>query len=151
MLTAADLESIRCLMFRYAFYVDEREHGLLGDMFALGAIKSNKGEVGKGLVGADAVRQAYDRNNKVMPNGTAGTKHLVTNVSIDPHQSRDAPVLSTSVFSVYQATDRLPLQPIVMGRYEDQFILGAGRWRFAEKKIVVDLIGDLSDHLTITL
>ncbi|MBK8800368.1 MAG: hypothetical protein IPM07_30625 [Anaerolineales bacterium] len=45
----------------------------------------------------------------------------------------------------------LPLQPIVMGRYEDRFVLDGDVWRFDEKSILVDLMGNLSEHLNIQL
>jgi hypothetical protein len=40
-----------------------------------------------------------------------------------------------------------PLQAIACGRYEDAFERTAGRWRFADRLIVLDLVGDLSHHL----
>jgi hypothetical protein len=40
-----------------------------------------------------------------------------------------------------------PLQPIVAGRYLDRFARVDGAWRFAERRILVDLVGDLSRHL----
>ena len=97
MLTAMDIQEIKNLMYTYARCVDQRDHVRLGEMFAKGAIKSNRGEVGRALAGADVVRAAYDRNNKVMPDGTAGTKHLVTNITVSPRQDRAAPVVATSV------------------------------------------------------
>lgn len=151
MLTVYDIQAIKNLMFTYAYYVDEREHERLGEMFARGAIKSNKGEVGAGLVGAKAVREAYDRNNKEMEDGKAGTKHLITNIRIEPQQSRNAVVVAYSYFTVCQATPRLPLQPIVMGSYKDCFVRDERTWRFAEKFIFVDLIGNLAEHLNIEL
>jgi len=151
MLTALDIQEIKNLMYTYALCVDQRDHARLGEMFAKGAIKSNRGEVGGALVGADNVRAAYDRNNKVMTDGTAGTKHLVTNITISPRQDRDAAVVATSYFTVCQATPVLPLQPIVMGRYEDRFVLDGEAWRFDEKIIFVDLMGNLDEHLNIEL
>jgi hypothetical protein len=41
----------------------------------------------------------------------------------------------------------LPLQPIAAGRYHDRFAFGDGRWRFAERRVFVDLVGDVSRHL----
>ena len=150
MLSAVDVQEIKNLMYTYALYVDQREHVRLGEMFAKGAIKSNRGEVGGALVGADVVRAAYDRNNKLMPDGTAGTKHLVT-YQHSPTPARESPVVATSYFTVCQATPALPLQPIVMGRYEDRFVLEDDNWRFDEKIIFVDLMGNLSEHLNIQL
>ena len=48
---------------------------------------------------------------------------------------------------MFQATEALPLQPIITGRYEDKFERVDGRWRYTEKKFFVDLVGDLSQYL----
>jgi hypothetical protein len=54
-----------------------------------------------------------------------------------------------SSYTVLQAVESTPLQPIIAGRYRDRFVRGADRgWRFAERRFVVDLVGDLSRHLT---
>jgi hypothetical protein len=53
---------------------------------------------------------------------------------------------------VFQATDALPLQPIITGRYRDKFARSVeGVWRFTERCFFVDQVGDLSNHLTYTL
>ena len=46
-----------------------------------------------------------------------------------------------------QATDGVPLQPIIAGRYEDEFEKVDGTWRFSERIIHPDLHGDLSKHM----
>ncbi len=56
--------------------------------------------------------------------------------------------MAQSVFVVFQATDLVPLQPIVSGRYRDRFERHAGTWRFAERVIDTELVGDVSDHLS---
>ena len=53
--------------------------------------------------------------------------------------------------TVFQATEELPLQPIIAGRYEDQFERVDGRWRYTAKKYFVELVGDLSHHLLMDL
>jgi hypothetical protein len=46
-----------------------------------------------------------------------------------------------------QATDALPLQPIISGRYRDQFARGEQGWHFTRREMYVDLLGDMSQHL----
>jgi hypothetical protein len=48
---------------------------------------------------------------------------------------------------VLQATDDLPLQPIIAGRYHDRFELVDGQWRYCERVIHSDLRGDMSAHI----
>ncbi|WP_312635357.1 hypothetical protein [Streptomyces noursei] len=46
-----------------------------------------------------------------------------------------------------QALPDLPLQPIAGGRYHGRFERGAGRWRFVERQVRINLVGDVSRHL----
>jgi hypothetical protein len=52
-----------------------------------------------------------------------------------------------SYILVHQATDALPLQPIIGGRYHDRFARVGGAWRFSERRMEIDLFGNLSAHL----
>lgn len=59
-----------------------------------------------------------------------------------------AAVTAPSSFLVLQATDGLPLQPIITGRYVDRFEPDdAGGWRWAERRFTADLVGHLGHHL----
>jgi SnoaL-like domain len=53
-----------------------------------------------------------------------------------------------SSYVVFQAVDGFALQPIITGRYRDQFIRDGATWRFARRQFFVDHVGDLSHHLT---
>jgi len=46
-----------------------------------------------------------------------------------------------------QALPDLPLQPIVSGRYHDRFERSDGQWRFVERRVRTDLVGDVTRHL----
>ena len=52
-----------------------------------------------------------------------------------------------SYYSVLQARPGLPLQVIIAGRYHDAFAHVDGEWRFTDRLIFSDLVGDLSHHL----
>lgn len=53
-----------------------------------------------------------------------------------------------SYYTVFQATDDFPLQPIITGRYQDEFECVDGEWRFSFRDYtLVDQMGDLSRHL----
>jgi len=47
---------------------------------------------------------------------------------------------------VFQQTAGFPLQPIIGGDYEDRLQKIDGRWRFIERRIRNDQVGDLSAH-----
>ena len=52
-----------------------------------------------------------------------------------------------SAFVVLQATPDLPLQPIVTGRYHDQFARTDDDVALRERHILLEQIGDVSQHL----
>ncbi len=45
----------------------------------------------------------------------------------------------------------MPLQPIVSGRYHDTFHKVDGEWWFDVRMIFVDLIGNMTEHLSFDL
>ena len=51
-----------------------------------------------------------------------------------------------SRYLVLQETPDFPLQPIIVGRYHDRFARVDGAWRFAERRFLIDLIGEMSAH-----
>ena len=53
---------------------------------------------------------------------------------------------SASYFTVLQQTDDLPLQPIVVGTYQDRFTKVNGSWQFSERRMMPDLFGQMQAH-----
>lgn len=151
MLAAEDIQAIKNLIYTYASYVDRADYEALGEMFEKGAVKANRGEEGEALVGSDQVYAHYSGTNKIHESGSPQTHHMVTNVIIDPNQSRSSNVKAGSCYLVLQAAPKLPLQPIVAGRYADLFVCENGIWRYVEKFIYIDLIGNISEHLNMEL
>jgi len=135
-----DVEAIRALIHRYAELIDLGELDDLAALFAHGTWSSP----GRGtpLRGTEQVRRAYD--GVILYDGTPSTKHVISNVTIEV--MGDA-ATARSYFTVLQARPDFPLQPIIAGRYHDRFERVEGRWRFADRQIIPDLIGDLSRHL----
>ncbi len=139
---ADDLEAIRALVHRYAELID------LGELDALAALFTHAtwSSPGRGtpLRGAEQVRRAYD--GVVLYDGTPSTKHVISNVTIEVADDRRT-ASARSYFTVLQARPDLALQPIIAGRYHDRFGRVDDAWRFADRQIIPDLIGDLSRHL----
>jgi 3-phenylpropionate/cinnamic acid dioxygenase small subunit len=146
--SAEAIEAIRRLLYRYAECIDAADFAGLGALFAAGAIRA--AGMPEPLRGAEAVAAFYARVNRVHADGTLRTKHVVSNeiVEVEPD---GAAARARSLFVVYQATERLPLQAIAAGRYHDRFERDTGGWRFADREILLDLAGDLSEHLRIAL
>ena len=140
--------AITTLMFRYTECIDAADFAGIGELFAHGEI-TNRGVDGA-IVGAEAVQQLYSRTNRVHPNGTTMTRHLCTNVIVDAAESAGV-ARARSPFLVLRASPALSLQPSVAGRYFDTFARAHGAWRFAQREMVVEQVGDVREHLSIDL
>jgi 3-phenylpropionate/cinnamic acid dioxygenase small subunit len=136
-----DVEAIRALIHRYAELID------LGDLDALAALFTHGtwSSPGRGapLRGSEQVRHAYD--GVILYDGIPSTKHVISNVTIEIADGTTA--TARSYFTVLQGRPDFPLQPVIAGRYHDQFERAGDAWRFADRQIIPDLIGDLSHHL----
>ena len=141
-------EQIRNLLGRYTECMD------LGDFDGLAALFTDAvmtdwedHEIGRGF---DAIKANYV-NGTQMYDGRPGTKHVTTNVQIEVDEDAGT-AWAKSAYVVFQATPKLALQPIITGRYSDEFALGAdGTWHFTVRRFAVDSLGDLSQHLTYSL
>jgi 3-phenylpropionate/cinnamic acid dioxygenase small subunit len=79
--------------------------------------------------------------------GTPGTKHITANIQIEVDEDAGTAAAKSS-YVVFQSTPRLHLQPIITGRYRDDFRRYAdGRWQFLVRRFAVDTKGDLTQHL----
>ena len=80
--------------------------------------------------------------------GTPRTKHVLGNVVVDVDESNGSATASCT-FTVMQAAPGSPLQPVLAGRYVDRFARSgqAGEWRFTERTVHPELMGDLSTHM----
>jgi hypothetical protein len=96
--------------------------------------------------GREAVARFLESNVQRHGDATPRTWHSVSNplIDIDPSGERATCVC---YFTVHQELDGLPLQPIVTGRYHDAFERHHGKWRFASRKVVPHLIGNLRFHV----
>jgi 3-phenylpropionate/cinnamic acid dioxygenase small subunit len=78
--------------------------------------------------------------------GAPRTRHITSNIAIEVDE-RAGTAASRAYFTALQALPSLTLQPIASGRYHDRFERRDGQWRFAERQVRVDLVGDVSRHL----
>ena len=142
--------AITNLLFRYAECVDLADFDGLSELFAHGRLRSTSAADGEGGMTGKQIGRFYVATNRVHPDGTLRTRHLATNVRVDIDEESGV-ATSRSYYVVLQATPKLPFQPIVGGRYEDRFERVAGEWRFADRLIHVDQMGDMSEHLNFDL
>ena len=139
----ADHAAITALVHGYAERIDAGDLDGIGALFADGVYRSERG--GR-YEGAAAVAAVLRQLVKLHDDGTPRTKHVTTNLTIEIDATAGT-ALARSYFTVFQQTAAIPLQAIVAGRYHDRFVRTDGAWRFADRLIFMDLMGDLSDHL----
>jgi 3-phenylpropionate/cinnamic acid dioxygenase small subunit len=143
-------EAIRNLLGRYCELIDAGDFDGLGDLLA-GAVLLDEGgnEITRGR---DGVVRLYTNTTKRHADGTPRTRHLTANPIIEVDEPAGT-ATARSAYVVLQATDAVPLQPIISGRYLDEFTLDltTATWSFATRTITTDLLGTLTDHLTFPL
>ena len=139
-----DSRHIENLIYRYAELIDEGALESVAELFKNASIVSTVHNVSRH--GYDEVLEMYRLSCRLHDSGTPLTRHLTTNVIINIDHRRTA-ASARSYYTVIQATADLPLQPIISGRYTDQFRKIDGTWEFARREMYVDLIGNCSQHL----
>jgi 3-phenylpropionate/cinnamic acid dioxygenase small subunit len=133
------------LIYRYAELIDSGNLEGVAELFRRGEIYSRVHDVKR--TGFDEVLQMYQLSCRLYADsGTPLTKHLTTNVIIELEDG-GLQASARSYYTVLQATETLPLQPIISGRYVDSFRKVGAQWEFAQREMLVDLIGDCSAHL----
>jgi hypothetical protein len=133
------------LLYTYARLIDSGDFTGVGKLFAHARLTAESGAMD--VQGADAIAAHYAKTTRIYPDtGTPKTKHQMINPIIEVDEDTGTATCN-AYYTVLQATENLPLQPIIAGRYEDKFERVEGRWRYTEKKFFVELMGDLSQHL----
>ena len=134
--------AIENLIATYAELVDDGDFAGVGILLADATFTGSVGSVS----GRDAIEKMLRDTLIVYDDGTPRTKHVTTNVAIEVDENAGTAV-SRSYFTALQALPDLTLQPIVSGRYQDRFERCDGQWRFVERRVRTDLVGDVSRHL----
>lgn len=148
MSNAGDRLAITDLIYRYAELIDAGDFDGLGRLLgraSFGGPRTPK------VSGAENIAGLFAMTTRRFADGTPKTRHLVLNpiVEIDGDTAS-----ARSTFCVVQATDRVPLQPVAVGRYYDEFARDElardqGGWHFTGRIADVEMVGDTSDHLLI--
>jgi 3-phenylpropionate/cinnamic acid dioxygenase small subunit len=137
-----DRQAIKNLVYSYAELLDTGDFDGLVALFSHATVRvSGSGHE----VHGEAVRSLLT-DPVHLYDGIPRTKHVTTNVIVDIHpDGRTA--TACSYYTALQAHADLALQPILAGRWHDRLEKVGGQWRFAERVIHPDLIGDISHHI----
>lgn len=143
--SARDIEN---LLYTYAELIDLGDLDGVADLFTHARIFGQEnGPPETVFEGREGAARMYGMSTRIYDDtGTPKTKHLTTNARIEVDDEAGT-ASSRSYYCVVQATDALPLQPIITGRYHDTFQRIDGVWWFATRTLFVDQVGDLSHHL----
>ena len=134
--------AIANLIATYAARIDAGDFAGVAALFEHAVITSEGTDVESR--GVAAVQAMYDGWTRRFDDGTPRTKHVTTNLNIAVDGDT---ATCRSYFTVFQQTDALALQPIIAGRYHDEFAVVDGAWHFTRRHMFSDLFGELSQHL----
>jgi 3-phenylpropionate/cinnamic acid dioxygenase small subunit len=139
----ADKLAIIELLYRYAELIDAGDFDGVGQLLGRATFAGTKSP---STSGADAIAKLFATTTRRFPDSgnTPRTRHLVLNPIVEV---TDQTATARSTFCVLQATGKVPLQPIVVGRYFDRFRHDETGWFFAERTVDVEMVGDISAHL----
>ena len=132
------------LIARYAELIDEGDFDGVADL--LGEAAVGQGDSPSLLTGRDALAALFTSTTRRYPDGTPRTKHVTTNLILDIDEEAGT-AAARSYWTVFQAVEGLPLQPILAGRYHDRFERDGQAWHFSERRYLIDLVGDVSRHM----
>jgi 3-phenylpropionate/cinnamic acid dioxygenase small subunit len=132
------------LLYHYAELVD------LGDFEGVGRLLSDAVVTVEGVAGeqrgAATIQAVLEGWTRRYEDGTPRTTHVLTNPIVEVDEEAGTATIR-SKYTVFQQVDDFPLQPIIAGRYHDQFAHTAEGWRFVARHLSTDLTGDLGHHL----
>jgi len=137
-------QEIANLVYRYAELVDLGDFAEVGTLFTHARVTTNvSSEVREG---AQPMRALLEEWTRRYSDGTPRTKHLTTNLIIEVDEEKGT-AACRSYYCVLQQVEALRLQPIVAGRYHDEFRRINGAWCFTRRHYINELVGDVSAHL----
>lgn len=141
---ADDYFQIQNLIHRYCDRIDRADFDGLGQLFAEADVylPATDQWFRRDAAGLTAMYRSWVR---LHADGTPRTRHVTTNLIIEPDGPEAA--RTQTYIMVYQDAPGCPLQPIVGGRYADRFAKSDGTWHFAERRMEIDMFGNLSAHM----
>ena len=144
----SDQTAISNLIYEYARLIDLGDFEGIGELFKRGKIVFKDSEQITEISGSKGIKELYEKTTRRYDDGTPRTHHATTNITlvIDGNSA-----FSSSYYTVFQQLDNFPLQPIITGSYEDIFLYEEDEWHFQTREIKVSLVGDISQHILISL
>ncbi len=133
-----DTEAIRAVIAEYGTRLDAGDLDGVAALFARATWRSGD----RVLEGETAVRRVYD--DVLLYDDVPATRHVMSDVVVDVAGDR---ATSRCSFTVFQVRPDFPLQAVLVGRYHDELARTDAGWELRDRRIHVDLVGDLSRHM----
>jgi 3-phenylpropionate/cinnamic acid dioxygenase small subunit len=134
----SSVDTITKMIHRYCELFDSADFDAFAKQFEHGSMNGRE-------IGSASLRQWID-DHIVLYEGSPRTKHLTTNVVVDVDE--DAGMATARCYvTLVQAIPGQPLAIIGSADYHDRFERVDGAWRWAERTIHNQLIGDSSGHV----
>jgi 3-phenylpropionate/cinnamic acid dioxygenase small subunit len=145
-MSTEDKLEITELLYRYAELIDAGDFDGVGRLLARSTFG---GPASASVSGADNIAKLFAMTTRRYPEhgNTPRTRHLVLNPVVE--LSGDGTAATRSTFCVMQDTETVSIQPIVVGRYYDAFARDDQGWYFTERKVDIQMLGDVSAHLMV--
>lgn len=137
-----DREAIQRLLHAYSDTIDRGDFAATGELFAPQGVYGIAGR-SRVAVGPSAVTAAL--GDVRLYDGVPRTRHIVSNVDIDLADDARSAMVQSYVHVLHQPPGG-PIITIAAGTYHDRVHLVDGRWRFAERRMHIELVGDMSTH-----
>jgi hypothetical protein len=136
-----DRWEISALIARYAELLNLGQIEEIGELFRYGRVTSENSDLR--FEGTEEVTAMY-RNSVVFPKKLPDTLLFTTNLQISVEGDR---ATSKAYFlGMHQAG--ASIEPVIAGRYHDEFRRVDGTWWFEHRHMIPDMVGDMSTHLT---
>jgi hypothetical protein len=137
------------LVFGLAEALDDGDHDRIERLFGQATFQLGDREPRQG--GA-AFRRTVERSMIHYDDGRPHTLHVVSNLQIETDDVDARSARSKAYVTVFQAVPDFPLQPVLTGRYLDEFEADdAGTWHWRSRRMRLDHVGDTSRHTNTTL
>jgi 3-phenylpropionate/cinnamic acid dioxygenase small subunit len=137
-------DAILNLLGRYCELMDAADFDGLANLFADGRLADEHGTVfARGAAEIAAMWHAQT----ILYDGSPRTRHLTASSIVEVDEAAGTATARSS-YVVLQSATGMSLQPIITGRYVDQFVRGQNAaWHWVQRNYAIDHQGDLSNHL----
>jgi 3-phenylpropionate/cinnamic acid dioxygenase small subunit len=130
------------LVFGMAEAIDDGDHERIEALFGDATFQLEDREP---RVGGAAFRRTVERS-VIHYDGRPRTLHVITNLQIEVDDERGV-ARSKAYVTVFQAAADLPLQPVLTGRYHDEFASDvSGIWHWVARHMQIEHLGNTSRH-----